>query len=283
MHMAVMGNIDNISLFCKTVPIMKALCVNKFIAGIFLVTVLVFSGCASSHNRDMLMAVTWQQNSGEYTALCHQAFNVGRAHLLALDAAGKKAVVLDIDETVLDNSPYAAWMIKTESPWSNESWEAWCFDARAEAVPGARDFTLFAAESGFEVFYVSNRPVSVTAATVRNLAELGFPMADEQHVLLMDKTSDKNLRFESIRKLGYEIVLHAGDNFDDFDGTIRKASNEERKSWGVENAASFGTYYIVLPNAAYGTFESALQSGYYSLPPEGKATARVESIRAWEP
>jgi 5'-nucleotidase (lipoprotein e(P4) family) len=237
----------------------------------------------SNYNRDTLMAILWQQTSGEYAALCYQAFNAGRARLLSLPAGGKKALVFDIDETVLDNSPYAAWLVITGKPWSNETWEAWCGAAEAEALPGAREFALFAAERGFEIFYVSNRPHSVIDSTVANLAKLGFPRADKDHVFLMRGTSDKTPRLEEIESRGHEIVLAAGDNLDDFFGDLRKWDNEKRKAWAKENAGSFGVCRIVLPNAAYGTFESGLRPNYYGLGAREKAAARLETIKAWTP
>ena len=65
-----------------------------------------------NYNNDLLMGILWQQNSGEYAALCYQAFNAGKSYLQSLDKGGKKAVVFDIDETLLDNSKYATWMVK---------------------------------------------------------------------------------------------------------------------------------------------------------------------------
>jgi 5'-nucleotidase (lipoprotein e(P4) family) len=258
-------------------------------AGIFCV---LLWGCApasprqegeSHYNRDTLIAILWQQASGEYAALCYQAFNAGKSYLLSLPAGGKKAIVFDIDETLLDNSPYAAWLAVTGKPWSNDTWQAWCGAADAEALPGAREFALFAAERGFEIFYVSNRPHSVSAGTVANLAKLGFPRADTDHVFLMRGTSDKTPRLEDIQSRGYEIVLAAGDNLDDFLGDLRKRDNEKRKAWVKENAGSFGAYRIVLPNAVYGTFESALRPDYNKSGAREKAAVRLEKLRAWNP
>ena len=97
-----------------------------------------------NYNNDLIMGILWQQNSGEYAALCYQAFNAGKSYLLSLEKGGKKAVVFDIDETMLDNSKYAAWMVKTGSSWGFDTWEEWCNSKEAEAVPGALDFASFA-------------------------------------------------------------------------------------------------------------------------------------------
>jgi 5'-nucleotidase (lipoprotein e(P4) family) len=249
------------------------------------------AGCASAgggpaavnYNRDLLMGIVWQQNSGEYAALCYQAFNAGKAHINSLPAGGKRAVVLDIDETVLDNSKYAAWMVSSGSPWANETWEAWCNAAKAPAVPGALDFTSFLRDKNIEVFYITNRPASTRAATIANMQNLGFPFADESHILPQETTSDKTPRIESVKQRGFDIALYAGDNLDDFDSSIRRWGNRERLEWTEKQIGQFGAYWIVLPNAVYGTFESAVIQNYYGLPPEGKADARLGAIASWAP
>jgi Predicted secreted acid phosphatase len=55
------------------------------------------------------MAVVWYQTSAEVKALYVQGYNVARDNLatkLATQSEKPKAIILDIDETVLDNSPY---------------------------------------------------------------------------------------------------------------------------------------------------------------------------------
>ncbi|MDR1286110.1 MAG: 5'-nucleotidase, lipoprotein e(P4) family [Treponema sp.] len=264
-----------------------------FFSGIL--TLVVFSGCVSvspntpsnndllNYNHDLLMGILWQQNSGEYAALCYQAFNAGKAYIASLPPRENRAVVFDIDETVLDNSKYAAWMVVTGNPWGNDTWEGWCNAREADAVPGAIDFALYLTEQGIEIFYVSNRPDSTTESTIVNLQDLGFPLADRDHVFLQENSSDKNPRLERIRALGYDIVLFAGDSLEDFDSATRRWTNRERRDWADAGIDGFGAYRIVLPNAVYGTFESALVGGYYGLSLEEKARTRLENISPWKP
>jgi 5'-nucleotidase (lipoprotein e(P4) family) len=242
------------------------------------------SGTAQTenYNRDLVMGILWQQQSGEYAALCYQAFNAGKSYILSLRGEEKRAAVLDIDETILDNSPYAAWMVKTGSLWANETWEEWCKAGVAPVVPGALDFVRFLGEAGVEVFYISNRPVSALDSTITNLKELQFPLADEDHVFLMENTSDKNPRIEKILSQGYKPVLFAGDNLDDFDSSIRRWNNQERLEWANGNTETFGIHRIVLPNSVYGTFESALVPNYYGLSAEERAAARLNLLDSWE-
>ncbi|MDR2798897.1 MAG: 5'-nucleotidase, lipoprotein e(P4) family [Treponema sp.] len=260
-----------------------------------LVMAVIFSGCVSPgpevqhekdvlpYNHDLLMGILWQQNSGEYSALCYQAFNAGKAYMASLPSGEKRAVVLDIDETLLDNSKYAAWMVTTGNPWGSDTWEAWCNAREADAIPGSLDFARSLREQGIELFYVSNRPGSTAESTIENLQHLGFPLADPDHVFLQEHTSDKNPRLERIRSLGYDIVLLAGDSLEDFDSTTRKWTNQERREWAGAGRESLGAYRIVLPNAVYGTFESAIVPNYYGLSLQEKAQARLEKIKAWKP
>jgi 5'-nucleotidase (lipoprotein e(P4) family) len=238
-------------------------------------------GAAQNYNRDLVMSILWQQNSGEYAALCHQAFNMGKIYIKTLPDEKGRAVVLDIDETILDNSPYAAWMAKTGNPWANETWEAWCNEAVAGAVPGSLDFTLFLQKNNIEIFYISNRPASTKSNTVLNMKNIGFPFSDDEHTALMETTSDKTPRIENIKKQGRKIILYAGDNLDDFDSSIRRLNNEERVKWTDGQIENFGAYWIVLPNAVYGTFESAIKQNYYGLPQPDKASARLQALNVW--
>jgi 5'-nucleotidase (lipoprotein e(P4) family) len=144
------------------------------------------------------MGIVWQQQSGEYPALCYQAFNSGKEFVKMLPGSGKTAAVLDIDETVLDNSRYSAWMVRSGNPWSAQAWEQWCNAASAPAVLGALDFANFLVDQGIEVIYVSNRPASTTGSTVSNLENLVFPNADREHVMLQEDTSDKAAMWQAM-------------------------------------------------------------------------------------
>jgi 5'-nucleotidase (lipoprotein e(P4) family) len=257
--------------------------------------VAVFSGCISArpnikndndllnYNHDLLMGILWQQKSGEYVALCYQAFNAGKMYIDTLSPLENKAIVFDIDETVLDNSKYAAWMVATGNPWSNDTWTAWCNAHEADAVPGSLDFAQYIKDSGIEIFYVSNRPISTLENTITNLKNLGFPSADMDHVFLQEDTSDKKPRLERIQALGHNIALFAGDSLEDFDSATRRWTNQERRNWVDARPESFGVYWIVLPNAVYGAFESAIVPNYYELSLQEKARVRLEKITVWKP
>ena len=110
-------------------------------------------------------AVLWTQASGEWRALAYQAFALARLQLdrdLRSNRRGTKprAVVVDIDETILDNSPYQATQVKNRQGFSQEGFTAWANRKEATAIPGAVEFLKYAASKGVRVFYITNRVVA---------------------------------------------------------------------------------------------------------------------------
>jgi 5'-nucleotidase (lipoprotein e(P4) family) len=112
-------------------------------------------------NEQLVMATLWMQTAAEYRALCYQTFNLARVNLQAFLSyyQGQKpvAVIVDADETVIDNSAYEAFLIGNNFGYSSKTWNVWMDAAQAEAVPGAVEFCNFAKQKEVEVFYVTNR------------------------------------------------------------------------------------------------------------------------------
>ena len=123
---------------------------------------------------DNLNAVLWMQRSEEYQALTEQTYRAAAGHLdealeqehwdaLVPDERGnpfkglKPAVVMDVDETVLDNSPYQARLVRNGKEYDKRSWDAWVAEKKAKAIPGAVAFARAATAKGITVLYVSNR------------------------------------------------------------------------------------------------------------------------------
>lgn len=207
------------------------------------------------------------QRAAEYRALCFQAYNFAK---LSLDEAIKSntgkplAVVTDIDETVLDNSPFTVHQVKKQAKFSQEDWKQWTARAEADSVPGAPSFFQYAASKGVKVFYITNRSESERQATLKNLQKWNFPFADDAHLVLMDKTSDKEARRQAVAA-NYKIVIYCGDNLGDFSSAFNNKNLDSRLQWTESNQASFGVKYIALPNAMYGNWEDA----YYNGKPHG--------------
>lgn len=212
-----------------------------------------------------LNAVLWQQHSGEYRALCYQAFALAKMRLMEKITAHQKdmaplAIVTDIDETVLDNSPQQASDILHHTTYTEKSWKDWTSRAEAGALSGAVAFFQWADKMGVQCFYVSNRRPEEKDATIRNLVTAGFPQADAVHVQMKDTTSDKEPRREKIRAK-YTIALLLGDNLNDFDQLFYKQPSYTRCNLVRDNSDLFGDIFIILPNAIYGDWESAIYNG----------------------
>jgi 5'-nucleotidase (lipoprotein e(P4) family) len=206
-----------------------------------------------------LYATLYQQQAAEYKALCFQAYNIASLRLheeLALKKTKPLAVVVDIDETVLDNSPYQAASIIGTFNYPVQ-WSEWMQIASAEAVPGAQEFLSEAALNKVEVFYVTNRKEEFKHVTIRNLIEKNFPFADSVHVMTRITSNDKEARRQQVLSK-YEIVLFVGDNLGDFNSIFDETDASVRTAQTVENKIEFGKRWIVLPNACYGTWLNAL-------------------------
>ncbi|WP_192458739.1 5'-nucleotidase, lipoprotein e(P4) family [Musicola keenii] len=256
-----------------------------------LMVMLALTGCAQQRQQEAqtalsnqsVLALNWFQQSGEYQALSYQAFNTAR---IAFDAAPvapgkKKAVVVDLDETMLDNSPYSGWQVKQHQPYDGKSWAKWSQSRQATAVPGAVAFAKYVTNHGGQMFYVSNRLQSEFNDTRENMLKLGFPGVTDQTVLLSKGSSNKQARFDEIKAAGNDIVLYVGDNLNDFGAATYHKDNAERRAFVSQNQTKFGTQYIVLPNPLYGDWESGLSKDYNKLTPEQKLQVRDQQIKAW--
>ncbi len=213
-----------------------------------------------------LMATLYNHYAAEYKAIAHQAYNLAQLRIDQLKDRlphdGKRwAVVVDIDETLLDNSPYEAQSISCDKAYP-ACWDSWMNAARAKAIPGAVSFLHYAESNGFAVFYVSNRREKYLNQTLENLKQQGFPHADAAHVLLRTarsavnpNPSSKESRRTQIEKRGYEIALLLGDNLGDFyeDGQ----TPADRRRLMEAHRSEFGKRFIVLPNAMYGNWVQA--------------------------
>ena len=242
---------------------------------------IVNTNKATNYNH-YTQAILWQQNAAEYRALCHQAYNTAKSNLAYYKGKQFKrplAVVTDIDETVLDNSPYNARMILSGNGYTRESWLAWGKELKAKAIPGALDFFKEAYQQGITIFYVSNRYDIQKEETIANLKKLGFPGVDENHVLLRKETSSKEPRRKAIERT-HQIIMLFGDNLTDFSEEFEKQPTEKRNALVEQMKDLFGKKYIVLPNPIYGDWETkGIFEGSYKWTPKQKDSIRKAKLR----
>jgi 5'-nucleotidase (lipoprotein e(P4) family) len=270
-----------------------------------LVMALALAGCAPTLAQDapasdLLNAVLWMQRSVEYKATALTAFALARIRLdqgLAdpnWTAAPREqtgayqslppAIILDVDETVVDNSGYQAWMALKDTTFDPKTWTAFVNSMTSLAIPGALEFARYADAKGVKVFYVSNRTIEEEPATRKNLETLGFPMGGSVDTLLTTRkqpnwTSAKGTRRAFIAT-SYRIVLNVGDNFGDFVDEFRgteaerlKVMEDHRERWGRE--------WIMIANPSYGSFETAPFGHDFKLSPADRRKAKRAVLDAW--
>jgi 5'-nucleotidase (lipoprotein e(P4) family) len=244
------------------------------------------SAPATQPNNEYLVGATlWTQASGEWRALAYQAYNF--AHLL-LDqdlrtrrrGRMRRAVVVDIDETVLDNSPYQASLVREHKSYPQD-WTAWINRSEAAAIPGAVEFLNYAHSRGVRVFYVTNRRQVEKEGTRANLLKLGFPeVSDETLIVRGDaEGSSKEARRQKIARR-YRIVLLIGDNLNDFAEALEKTTINERIKAVDQSKALFGARFIMLPNPMYGDWENAVYNYNFTLPDAQKGERRRSLLKS---
>ncbi|MGB0135461.1 5'-nucleotidase, lipoprotein e(P4) family [Dokdonella sp.] len=253
---------------------------------------------------DNLNAVAWTQTAVERDMIYRQAYrNAGHQldraladpewEALAVNErkgqrppALKPAVILDIDETVLDNSPYQARLVINGSSYNEFTWAEWCREESASGLPGALEFTRLAASKGITVFYLSNRAQDLGDATLANLRKLGFPIADDQDVFLGLGTvvpnceqngSDKSCRRELVSR-DHRVLMQFGDQLGDFIDVM--ANTREGRSESITPYLDWiGERWFVLPNPTYGHWESALFNNDWSQSAELRREAKLRALK----
>lgn len=224
------------------------------------------SGCATNPQEYRVNSIIYWQSAAEVRALYYQAFNIARLRLDAIlsnrEAYSKPlAIVVDIDETLLDNSPYQVKQLRNGVGFTKASWKEWSDSHAAQATPGSVDFLQYAEHRGIHVLYLTNREendnADETKATLRNLIDLGFPWVDNKHYFPRKDISDgsKESRRKEIAET-YDIVLLIGDNLSDFSSLFEVTGIDIRKSTADNARTLFGERFIILPNSMYGDWES---------------------------
>ncbi|HWU52206.1 MAG TPA: HAD family acid phosphatase, partial [Tahibacter sp.] len=197
----------------------------------------------------------------------------------------KPAVIVDVDETVLDNSPYQARLIRDGKEFDEFSWDQWCREQIARPTPGALEFAKAAALKGVTVFYLTNRAQHLNEVTLANLRSAGFPVADKENVFLGLGTvvegceangSDKGCRRELIGRR-YRVLAMVGDQLGDFidvdNNTVdaRAAATKPYEAW-------FGERWFMLPNPTYGSWDSAVLGNQRSADAPTKHQIRRDAL-----
>ena len=257
---------------------------------------------ASTPPDDNLDAVVWAQTAMEHDLVYLQTYRDAQSRLLAalhdphwdalakddrvvpLNRHLKPAVVLDVDETVLDNSPYQVRLIKRGGEFDAATWSAWCRQEKARALPGAVAFTQFAARHGIAVIYVTNRDASLNQATLDNLRKDGFPVSGPDAFLGLGISvpnceqigTQKGCRRQLISRK-YRVLMQFGDQLGDFVNVM--VNSDAGRAQAMQPYLKWiGRRWFVLPNPTYGDWQPALFNNDWSLPREERRRDMIHAL-----
>lgn len=254
----------------------------------------------SAAPNDNLNAVLWDQTSVEAQgnalaiyalgqmrldqALMDKTWTAAPAEQTGAFADLPPAMILDVDDTVLNTAHYQAWNIKAGTNFTGATWTQYVKSQVDTAIAGAVAFTQVAAAKGVTVFYVSNRNMEEKPATLELMHRLGFAFKDGTDTFLAAKqqpdwTSAKGTRRAFIAK-SYRILLAFGDNLGDFTDEY-KGTLAQRQAVFVKNQAHFGLDWLVVANPTYGSFESAPYNSDYKLSVDEQRTMKRDALAAW--
>ncbi|WP_317932941.1 5'-nucleotidase, lipoprotein e(P4) family [Halioxenophilus sp. WMMB6] len=229
----------------------------------------------------------WLQTAAEYRANARQTYNSARQNIqpaiddrewtAALEQSGDyrqlpPAVVLDIDETVLDNSPFQARLVLEGGHWNPELWDAWVAQRAARAVPGAVDFLNDLPAHNVTVILISNRecsprpgnsdPCPQKADTLANLQQVGITHISAEQILLKNEQPGWGSEKRSRRLVvagQYRIVMLLGDDLGDFLADVKKGTSvAERGQRVAEQSQRWGRQWFMLANPSYGSWLSVV-------------------------
>lgn len=260
--------------------------------------VLALLGClAACHTRppdthESVNATLWSLTAPEAYAGASQAYRAAADNLdaaladprwtAALEQRGDfadlpPAVMMDIDQTVLDNSIYNARIVTEYGEYTQDTFSAWCEEQAATAIPGAREFVDYARSRGVTVIYYSRRIEPLRDCTTRNMEALGFPVEQEFLLLNNRRPESKKAYLRAEWSTRYRILLLIGDDLEDFVAGSR-TDPQSRMALAMQHRQRWGRQWIVLPNPMYGAWDTSLYGHDYKLSREEELGIKLEHL-----
>lgn len=247
--------------------------------------------------QQILNATLWMETSAEYRASTTQTYATARRMLDAAladstwtalpataGAAGlPPAIILDLDETAIDNLTFESRVIRDAKAYDAGAWNRWVSESAALAIPGAAEFLAYARSRGVTPFYVTNRDADQEAATRANLEKLGYPLSATEDTLLLRgerpewKSSDKTPRRDFVAS-AHRVLMLFGDDLNDFTLAAGK-TRAERDAIVNAHASDWGRVWFILPNPIYGSWERAATGDTRGLSDCQQLQRKVESLR----
>lgn len=249
---------------------------------------------------DLLLATLWTQRAVEYKGNALTVYALARIRLdeaLAdkawTAAPGEQsgdyqalppAIILDVDETLLDNSLYQVWMMKNNQSFSTKTWNQFCAAQVSTAIPGALEFVKYADSKGVKVFYITNRDATTEKDTRENMQKLGFPMGGNVDTFLMQNEKPEWAGAKSTRRAvvtrDYRVLLNIGDNFGDFDDRYRTSEAERAKAFEAD-MRYWGKQWLMIANPTYGSFDTAPFGHDFKKSREDQRKAKWDVLESW--
>lgn len=212
-----------------------------------LLFVLPISACQNEGDIKLFNDVRWVTQSSEYTSLCEQIYrSAGSVLQNQFEGVNLPVIVMDLDETVLNNAQYQVELFEKSETYNPTSWNAWVNKELATAVPGAKSFIIdFKEKYKGRIVFISNRDASTIKATRNNLDSLGLLFEDDVFLLRKDKEDTKNVRRNEViegigRMQSYgpnTVLAYFGDQIGDFPN---------------DTSFVFSLNKFILPNPMYG-------------------------------
>lgn len=251
-------------------------------------------GCAAtSSQREDLNSVLWLQTSSEYMATVLGTYAAATDALQRMvdadpTAVDRMAIMMDLDETVLDNSYYGTQLVLDNAPFQEETWDQFVALRKATAVPGAVEFIRAGQDLGVGVWFITNRQCLVRIGnsddcpqkedTLANLRQLGIEtdldtlflwgerppdrclslLSDSEHEQGKWEAWDKTSRRQCV-ELDYDIVMLVGDQLGDFVGGLEGTTPASRKALMDQYKENWGNTWFMIPNPTYGSWLNLLQ------------------------
>ncbi|GAB3372667.1 5'-nucleotidase, lipoprotein e(P4) family [Lysobacter rhizosphaerae] len=194
------------------------------------------------------------------------------------------AIIVDVDETVLDNSPSTVRQIRDHHGFNEADWGQWVSERKAKPLPGAVEFLSSAAKKGVTVFYISNRDASLAEATLANLRQAGFPVKDDSQFLGLGTVvddceqngSEKTCRRQLVARR-YRVLMQFGDQVGDFVQILANTRDGRREAI-APYLAWIGERWWPLPNPLYGSWEPALFDNEWAQPEPERRAAKEAAL-----
>lgn len=243
---------------------------SSIVSRLIIMNIVIFIlGCQGSDNAKLPNSIKWVRTSVEYEAICIQTYRSAWEAVKAADQQSDEqwAIVLDVDETVLDNSLYEATTAEKGLSYPT-GWADWVLSAKADAVPGAKAFidSVHTLGANIHVVYITNRDTAFKQATIKNLKSLNMWRDDDLMLCQRDKSDTKAIRRNEVvvgtgrceGKGKRTIIALIGDQLGDV-ADYEKSTKSDSLQNHFKNAKIWGNKSFVLPNPMYGSWMNGYQ------------------------